>query len=129
MITDILAIATGGALGALCRYFMVMTAQNVWGIGFPYGTLFVNCTGSLLAGSLLAFLVGRFSGTEYVRLFLLTGFLGAYTTFSSFAAETLFLFEQGQWLKLFFNILLNNAGALFFVWMGWMMTKLLLTNG
>ncbi|TAL60601.1 MAG: fluoride efflux transporter CrcB [Legionella sp.] len=113
-----IAIAFGGALGALSRYLTVMASQNLLGLRFPYGTLVVNTFGSLLAGFFLALLVGRYSGEEYWRLFFFIGFLGAYTTFSSFAAESLFLYEQGAWLKLVLNIVLNNIGALTMVILG-----------
>ncbi len=123
MIAPYLAVALGGSIGAISRYVTVLFAQNVWGLKFPYGTLVVNTVGSLLAGFFLTLLVGRFSGEEYWRLFFFTGFLGAYTTFSSFAAESLFLFEQGQWLKLCLNILVNNIGALSMVLLGTLIAR------
>lgn len=123
MIAPYLAVAFGGSLGAISRYATVMFAQNVWGVRFPYGTLMVNTVGSLLAGFFLTLLVGRFSGEEYWRLFFFTGFLGAYTTFSSFAAESLFLFEQGQWLKFFINIVVNNLGSLSMVLIGTLLAR------
>ena len=123
MIAPYLAVALGGSIGAISRYVTVLFAQNVWGLKFPYGTLVVNTVGSLLAGFFLTLLVGRFSGEEYWRLFFFTGFLGAYTTFSSFAAESLFLFEQGQWLKLCLNILVNNIGALSMVLLGTLLAR------
>lgn len=113
-----LAVAIGGALGAISRYATVMCSQNLLGWRFPYGTLLVNTLGSFLAGFFLALLVGRYSGEEYWRLFFFVGFLGAYTTFSSFAVETLFLYEQGAWLKLMLNMLFNNIGALLMVFLG-----------
>lgn len=126
MALDYLAVAAGGGLGAVARYLVVIFAQNQWGMEFPYGTLIVNALGSMLAGILLAYLVGRFSGNEYCRLFFFTGFLGGFTTFSSFAAETLFMYEQSQWLKLMTNILVNNVGALAMVLLGTLLTKQLL---
>lgn len=118
MIAPYLAVALGGALGAISRYVTVMCAQNYWGLRFPYGTLIVNTAGSFLAGFFLTLLIGRFNAEEYWRLFFFTGFLGAFTTFSSFAAESLFLFEQEQWLKLVANVLVNNIGALTMVLLG-----------
>lgn len=118
MIAPYIAVAFGGSLGAIARYGVVIFAQNFWGLRFPYGTLIVNTVGSFLAGFFIALLVGRYSGEEYLRLFFFTGFLGAFTTFSSFAAESMWLFEQEQWMKLLANILLNNGGALFMVLIG-----------
>lgn len=116
-------IAFGGALGAIARYITSMFAQNMLGMHFPYGTVLVNVVGSFLAGFILTLFVGRYSGGEYWRLFFIVGFLGAYTTFSSFAIETLLMFEQGQWAKLLINILLNNLGSLTMVLIGSLLGK------
>lgn len=126
MIAPYLAVAFGGSLGAIARYATVLFVQNLGGLRFPYGTLVVNMLGSLLAGFFLTLLVGRYSGEEYWRLFFFTGFLGAYTTFSSFAAESLFLFEQSQWLKLFTNIVVNNMGSLAMVLIGTLLARYLI---
>ena len=121
-------VALGGAIGAVARYATVVFAQNLWGIRFPYGTLLVNTFGSFLAGFFLALLVGRYSGEEYWRLFFMVGFLGAYTTFSSFAAETIIMFEQGQWWKLATNVLANNLGCLAMVIIGASLGRYLVLN-
>ncbi|CEG57988.1 putative fluoride ion transporter CrcB [Legionella fallonii LLAP-10] len=123
MIAPYLAVALGGSIGAIARYAIVIFSQRVWGIYFPYGTLIVNTLGSFLSGFFLVLLVGRFSAEMYWRLFFFTGFLGAFTTFSSFAAETMFLFEQGQWFKLFVNVLANNVGSLAMVLLGTFMAR------
>lgn len=86
----------------------------------------MNTLGSFLAGFFLIVLVGRFSAEESFRLFLFTGFLGAFTTFSSFAAESLFMFEQGYWFKLISNILVNNVGSLSMVFIGTLVAKYVL---
>lgn len=112
IIAPFFVVALGGSIGAIARYLVALYAQNHWGMRFPCGTLFVNCTGSFIAGFLLIFFVGRYNAGEYTRLFFFTGFLGAYTTFSSFAGETLLMYKESQWLKLCSNILLNNIGSL-----------------
>lgn len=125
MIIPYLVVALGGSLGAIFRYATVLGAQNVLGMQFPYGTLIVNTFGSLLAGFFLALFVERFSGGEYWRLFFFVGFLGAYTTFSSFAAESWFLIEQAQWGKLLINIIANNVGSLVMVYVGFLLARYL----
>ena len=127
MIAPYFFVALGGSIGAIARYLTVLCAQNTWGLRFPYGTLLVNSLGSFIAGFLLTFLVGRYNAGEYWRLFFFTGFLGAYTTFSSFAAETLLMFKEGQWLKLFSNIMLNNFGSLAMVLVGALLAHCALT--
>lgn len=107
-----LAVAIGGSLGAMSRHFVTITAVNLWGMGFPLGTLIVNTLGSFIAGFFLVFIIERYQSLEYLSLFIFTGFLGAFTTFSSFSAESLFFFEQSQWTKFTMNILANNIGAL-----------------
>ena len=127
MIAPYLFVALGGALGALARYTTILAAQSVCGLRFPYGTLIVNTSGSLFAGFLLSFLVGRFNAGELWRLFFFSGFLGAYTTFSSFAAESLMMLKSGQWLKLSANIVLNNVCSLAMVLLGALLARFLLT--
>lgn len=112
MIHTLLAVAFGGAIGALSRLGTVLLAAYLLGARFPYGTLVVNSVGSFLAGFLMVIIMGRFANSELWRLFLVVGFLGAYTTFSSFSWETWVLFQSGEPLKACLNILLNNLFAL-----------------
>ena len=105
--TQIIAIAAGGALGALLRYF-VANGMHVWlGRGFPYGTLTVNVAGSLAMGVLYIVLLERVSDAEPWRAFLLIGLLGAFTTFSTFSMETVNLLEAGEHLKALLNMFLS----------------------
>ena len=102
--TQALAIAAGGALGALLRYW-ASTGVHAWlGRGFPYGTLFVNVLGSLLMGFLFVWLIDRMAVGPALRAFLLIGVLGAFTTFSTFSMETLNLMESGQFGKALLNV-------------------------
>jgi fluoride exporter len=88
-------IAIGGALGAVLRYLSVTTALRLLGPGFPYGTLFVNVAGSLIMGFAAAALLERV-GNDRMYLFLMTGVLGGFTTFSAFSLDALYLIERGR---------------------------------
>lgn len=89
------AIALGGALGAPARYGV---AQLIHGSadGFPWATFVTNISGSFAIGLVLALLLDRFPPTRYLRAFVVTGFLGAYTTYSTFAVETDLLVKNGH---------------------------------
>jgi len=100
-------IALGGASGALCRYYVSLLYQQLRFVRFPYNTLTVNVLGSFLMGFLAIFLLDRVQASMGLRSFLLIGFLGSFTTFSSFSFETLHLFEQGELWSALANILLN----------------------
>ena len=105
--TQALAIAAGGAIGALLRYWTSTAVHSRLGSGFPYGTLTVNVTGSLLMGFLYIWLIERMTTGPEVRAFLLIGVLGAFTTFSTFSMETLNLLESGQPGRAVANILVS----------------------
>jgi fluoride exporter len=115
---QIIAIALGGSIGAVTR-FLVANGLYAWlGRGFPHGTLFVNVSGSFLMGFLTELMLQRFALAAEYRAAILVGFLGAYTTFSTFALETLNLFEQGSLLKAGLNIFLSTVLCLAAVWVG-----------
>lgn len=90
-------IGLGGFIGANTRYLLQQWTANRWGADFPYGTLWINVSGSLVIGLFLTLATGRLALPPEARLFVAVGFLGGYTTFSSFSYETLRLLEQGQW--------------------------------
>ena len=115
---QILAIALGGAAGALLRYWTSTGIYALMGRTFPYGTLVVNVAGSLLMGFLYVLLVERLALSVEWRAALLIGVLGAFTTFSTFSMETFALFEDGERLKALMNILLSVTLCLVAVWLG-----------
>lgn len=104
-----LLIAVGAALGANARYLVGTWAGARFGADFPYGTLLVNVAGSLALGFFSALVSGRLRLSPDARLLLAVGFLGSYTTFSSYTVESMTLLRQGAvWLGLM-NILGNNV--------------------
>lgn len=113
-----LAIAAGGAVGALMRFAMSNWVYGVTGRDFPYGTLVVNVAGCLLMGILYVLLLERVAGEVAWRAFLLIGMLGAFTTFSTFSIETLNLLENGAHLRALINVLASVSACLLATWLG-----------
>ena len=108
----------GGALGAVSRYGVSQFMLSSFGKSFPYGTLTVNVLGSFLIGYLSMYFVSKTNIDPIFRLTLVVGFLGAFTTFSTFSLDTLNLIESGFITKAFLNILLNVTCSLTAVWLG-----------
>jgi len=113
-----LAIAAGGAAGALLRFWVSNGIYALLGRSFPYGTLAVNVLGSLLMGVLYVLLVDKLALGPQWRAALLIGLLGAFTTFSTFSIETLNLMEEGEMLKALLNVLLSVTLCLAATWVG-----------
>lgn len=115
---QIAAIAGGGAVGALMRFWVAGWVYGLLGRGFPWGTLVVNVSGSLVMGFLYVMLVERMNVAPEWRALLLVGFLGAFTTFSTFSLETLNLIEDGQLLRAMMNVLLSVVLCIAAAWVG-----------
>lgn len=96
-LTPYLAVAAGGALGAVGRFAVGGLALRLMGPGFPWGTLAVNVIGGVLIGLLAALLATRYSGSPLLHAGLVTGFLGGFTTFSAFSLETALMIERHDW--------------------------------
>jgi CrcB protein len=101
-------IALGAVVGASARYFVSGYVARSFSSSFPYGTLLINVSGSLLLGFFLVLSSERVLLDTRWRLLIAIGFCGSYTTFSSYAFETFALFEQGQWQLVTWNILASN---------------------
>jgi len=121
-----LAIAVGGSLGAMSRYWVSGSTYQWLGQGFPYGTLMVNLLGSLTIGFLSVLLVHRFQFSEEVRIGLLAGFLGSFTTFSTFAMDVLHLTGNGALLKAASYVLLSVLFCVIGAWAGLLTAKQLI---
>ena len=115
---QLITIALGGGVGAVMRFVVSTNIHRLAGRDFPYGTLSVNVIGSLLMGFLYIMLIERSSLSAEWRSLLLIGFLGAFTTFSTFSIETLNLLEGGEFLKAAANILLSVILCLTAAWLG-----------
>jgi CrcB protein len=113
-------IAAGSAIGGMSRYGVSRVFTFWFGETFPWGTLACNVTGSLVIGALAALTGpdGRVLVSPDVRQFLLVGFCGGYTTFSSFSLQTLALVRQGDIIEAGANVLLSVILCLVFVWLG-----------
>ena len=108
---DFLAISAGAVAGANLRYWMSRYAVRLLGPVFPYGTLTINVLGSFVLGFFLVWTTERAVVDPRWRLLIAVGFCGGYTTFSSYAYETMAFFEQGQWMLLTANFVSNNLLA------------------
>ena len=101
----LLAVAAGGALGAVGRYLVMSQVGHWFGHGFPYGTLVVNILGSLVMGLLVEAWALVWSPSPELRALLAVGVLGAFTTFSTFSLDTVVLYERGAFLSVGLYIL------------------------
>jgi len=116
-------IAVGSAIGGVARYWCSGVAARLLGETFPWGTLFVNVTGSLLIGffATLTGPDGRIFAGSTMRQFIMLGLLGGFTTFSSFSLQTLNLANESEWLQVGGNIVGSVVLCLLAVWLGHML--------
>jgi CrcB protein len=107
-LNDVLIIAIGAVFGANLRWLISRWSAKFISPVFPYGTLFINVTGSFIVGFFMIWSTQRVLLDPRWRLLIVVGFCGAFTTFSSFAFETMAYFEQGQWMMMAANFVSNN---------------------
>ncbi len=118
-----LSLAVGSVAGGFLRYFISNLTARLWGNNFPYGTLIVNLSGCLLIGFLSSAFQGRFALNPQVRLLLMVGFCGAFTTFSAFMLDTAGLIRGGAPLLAFLNIFTSVIVGFFLFWLGVILGK------
>lgn len=118
-ITTIIAVASGGAIGAIARLLLSTAVNKTFIHTLPFGTLAVNLLGSLLIGILFAYFHLNTSLSPHLKSFLITGLLGALTTYSTFAIESFFLLESGHYTHAFANMALNLFGTILFAGIGY----------
>lgn len=112
------AVALGGGLGAVSRFAMSHQVYQWFGRDFAWGTLSVNVLGSFAMGLLAVLLVDKLGASTEWRAFIMVGFLGAFTTFSTFSYETMEYIQVGEINKAFLNILVSVVTCLAAVWLG-----------
>ena len=122
-VSQLLVIMLGGAVGAVARFIVSTKITEKLGNSFPYGTLTVNMIGSFMMGFLAIILVERMQLDPLYRLGIFVGFLGAFTTFSTFSMETLNLFEEGMPARALLNIFSSVLFSVLAVWLGVLLGK------
>jgi len=113
-------VGLGGALGTIARYFVSGLVANAFGETFPWGTMIINITGSFIIGFFWTMTApdGRLFVSGEARQFVMTGFCGGFTTFSSFSLQTLNLMRDGEWLYAGGNMLGSVTLCMLGVWLG-----------
>ena len=122
---SLLAIAIGGSLGSVARFAISREMGNLLGSYLPYGTLTVNVVGSLALGWFATFFLERQEISSVLRLGLTVGFLGAFTTFSTFSYESLQLLLNGAVWRALFNVVLNAIACIGMCYVGIQMAKMM----
>jgi CrcB protein len=125
MLAKVILLSVGGAIGALLRYGLGGAVYKITGTHFPFGTLAVNVIGCLLIGFLGVLHQEKFLFGPNMRLFLMIGILGAFTTFSSFGYETWELVKASEWLKAGLNVVLSVVLSFAGLWVGVIIGRLI----
>ncbi len=125
LLLKVTVVAIGGGLGAGLRFLASEATHDLLGRHFPFGTLVVNVIGSLLIGYLLVLLPEGREPVPHLRLLLITGLLGGFTTYSSFSIETLQLLQEGAMDKALLNIAATFLVCLFAVWSGFALARVM----
>ena len=122
-LSQIFAIMMGGAVGAAMRFIVSNGVYSLFGREFPYGTLAVNIIGSFFMGLLTVVLLERGDYDPLIKLAILVGFLGSFTTFSTFSLDTLALINEGALIRAFINMIGSVVVCVSAVWLGMVLAK------
>jgi len=114
----VILVAAGGAIGASLRHLASFAALRLWGPNFPWGTMAINIAGSFAMGVFIEMLARRFGASNELRLFIATGVLGGFTTFSSFSLDFATLYERGSMLPALAYALVSVVGAILALFLG-----------
>jgi fluoride exporter len=117
-VRELAAVAAGGAIGATLRWAIGVWVMSRTSPGFPWHTMFVNLLGAFLIGALMAFSVEKGALSGDWRLFLGTGILGGFTTFSTLSYESIALMQDGLWSQGMLNMFASAALGLIAAWLG-----------
>jgi CrcB protein len=120
---ELLYIGLGGFIGSVSRYLIQVMISARLPVSFPSGTIAVNLIGCLLIGLFFGYVESRHWFSPQVRLFVTIGFLGSFTTFSTFAFENLELIREGNYLNFFAYTLISVVGGIFLVWGGYFLAR------
>ncbi|TWI70721.1 CrcB protein [Desulfobotulus alkaliphilus] len=125
MVQKILMVALGGALGTLCRYGLCTGVHALLGRNFPWGTATVNLLGCFMFGLIWVMAEEKNMISESLRIMLLVGFMGAFTTFSTFIFENSGLIHHGEWIRLMANLAGQNLLGFMALYLGYSLGRLL----
>jgi len=121
-------VGIGGFLGANSRNYAEKLINNWLGTAFPFGTFIVNITGAFIIGIIATYLGERYLDDPYLKQLLVVGFLGGYTTFSSYSLDAINLFEDGKWQEALLYIIGSNGPGILACFLGVILTRRLILS-
>lgn len=124
MIKHLLFVGLGGAIGSILRYLSAVLINKFWIFAFPWATFFVNILGCILIGFFIGLGERNSLINGDVKLFLITGFCGGFTTFSTFSFENMILFQNGYYLTTALYVVSSVLIGFFGIWIGGMLARL-----
>jgi len=124
MVKQMLAIAAGASMGAICRWWVVLLMQRWFGSTYPWATLVVNAAGSFVLGFLVVWFLDKTHLSDLLRLLLTVGFLGSFTTFSTFSVETVRLIEFGSITEGLVHTVGSVTLCILMAWLGMLLAKI-----